>query len=89
MKDKIKALIWVVDANDHHRFAEARDALKDFLDKGSVPQGIPLLVLANKQDLPAAVNVTELAKELELRDVHGRPWHIMVRYISYTTSARP
>ena len=87
-KDEIKALIWVVDASDHIRFAEGRDALKDFLDGENVPQGVPLLVLANKQDLPGAVNVTELAKELELRDIHGRPWHIMVRYVSYATYAR-
>jgi len=87
-RDKIKALIWVVDANHHIRFEEGLYALKDFLDGGDVPQGVPLLVLANKQDLPGAVNVTELARELKLRDIHGRPWHIMVCCVSYTTLAR-
>jgi ADP-ribosylation factor family len=77
-REKIKALIWVVDANDHNRFVEGRDALKETLDAEDVLRGTPVLVLANKQDLPGAVNVTELAKALELQDIHGRPWHIMV-----------
>jgi len=77
MREKIKALIWVVEANDHNRFVEGRDALKETLDEEDVLRGTPVLVLANKQDLPGAVNVTELAKVLELQDIHGRPWHIM------------
>jgi signal recognition particle receptor subunit beta len=82
-------MIWVVDASDHTRFAEGRDALKDTLDAEDVPRGTPLLVLANKQDLPGALNVTELARELELRDIHGRPWHIMVCCVSYNIFAGP
>jgi signal recognition particle receptor subunit beta len=42
-------------------------------------QGVPLLVVANKQDLPNAISPDELAEKLELADVFGqsRLWHVV------------
>ena len=54
-----------------------RDALKDIFDGEDVLPETPLIVLANKQDLPGAVNVS----------FTGTP--SMGRCVSYTTLARP
>lgn len=35
-----------------------------------------LLVLANKQDLPQAMKVEEVADKLRLYELHDRPWFI-------------
>lgn len=37
--------------------------------------GVPLLVVANKQDLPGALSVPQLSEGLDLRR-HDRPWHV-------------
>ena len=36
---------------------------------------IPVLVFANKQDLPEAATVTEVAHHFTLNELHN-PWHI-------------
>jgi GTPase SAR1 family protein len=51
------AIIWVVDSNDRERIpASAKDLEQTLQD---VPNAI-LLVLANKQDLPNAMNINEV-----------------------------
>lgn len=35
-----------------------------------------LLVFANKQDLPKALKVGDVAEKLELASLRTRPWHI-------------
>ena len=37
-------------------------------------KGVPLLVLANKQDLPGALSAERLTELLSLRSVHDRKW---------------
>lgn len=37
--------------------------------------GVPLLVIANKQDLPGALSVQQVSEGLDLRQ-HNRPWHV-------------
>ena len=43
--------------------------------------GVPLLVLANKQDLPSAANEAQISDALGLTSLRDRPWSI------YKTSA--
>lgn len=70
-----KALIFVVDANDVARLELARDELHKLLEEDDLRDAV-LLVYANKQDLPNAVNPRELANRLRLNTITGRPWHV-------------
>ena len=79
----------MVDSNDRERIdtagysgsAEdtAKGALYTMLADEAV-QGVPLLVLANKQDLidlPNTVSVDEVKDRLALNDINDREWKIM------------
>lgn len=39
-------------------------------------RGVPLLVLANKQDLPHALSASDIADKLGLESLKNRQWHI-------------
>jgi len=67
------ALIFVVDCNDKERMEEAKDQLEQMLVEEKL-QGKPLLVFANKQDLPGAMSSAQLIEELGLHRVRTRPW---------------
>eukprot|EP00429_Kryptoperidinium_foliaceum_P004340 CAMPEP_0176018194 /NCGR_PEP_ID=MMETSP0120_2-20121206/8752_1 /TAXON_ID=160619 /ORGANISM="Kryptoperidinium foliaceum, Strain CCMP 1326" /LENGTH=199 /DNA_ID=CAMNT_0017351237 /DNA_START=35 /DNA_END=631 /DNA_ORIENTATION=+ len=66
---------YVVDCSDRERLEDAKEQLWRLLEEEATV-GWPLLVLANKQDLPNAISVPELAEMLGLRDVQGRAWHV-------------
>lgn len=61
-----KALIYVVDANDPQRLAEAKEELHEILRSDHLRDTI-LLVLADKQDLPHAMNIAQVTDGLELQ----------------------
>ena len=46
-----EGLIFVVDSSDRERMYEAREELFGILDSDAM-RGVPVVVLANKQDLP-------------------------------------
>ena len=69
------ALILVVDSNDRDRIGEARDELMRMLNENELADA-PLLVFANKQDLPNAMNVTEITDKLGLLALRQRRWYI-------------
>ncbi|XP_026186053.1 ADP-ribosylation factor-like protein 14 [Mastacembelus armatus] len=69
-------LVFVVDSWDQKRLDEARKELHRVLKYESL-RGIPLVVLANKQDLPGALSPDLLCLKLDLRRVcEGRAWFI-------------
>ena len=70
-----EGLVYVVDSADRIRFAEARKEL-DWILSADEMSGVPLVVLANKQDLPQAANPSEVSNSLGLSKVHGRNWHV-------------
>ena len=70
------ALIFVLDASDSSQFATAKEALDQLLDRKEL-QGFPLLVLANKQDLPGAQAADLVVQALALHSIRGRHWHIL------------
>eukprot|EP00479_Gromia_sphaerica_P004803 TRINITY_DN1567_c0_g1_i2.p1 TRINITY_DN1567_c0_g1~~TRINITY_DN1567_c0_g1_i2.p1 ORF type:complete len:76 (-),score=17.08 TRINITY_DN1567_c0_g1_i2:95-322(-) len=39
-------------------------------------RGAALLVLANKQDLPGALSVSDITERLGLTNIRDRPWYI-------------
>ena len=49
----------MVDAADHDKVEASRNELHNLLDKPQL-QGIPVLVLGNKRDLPGALDEKEL-----------------------------
>lgn len=71
---KTDVLIFVVDSNDRERMEECRDELSRFLCEDEL-KNCCLLVLANKQDLPNAMNLQEVAEKLDLNKLpHERTW---------------
>eukprot|EP00416_Gambierdiscus_australes_P023286 CAMPEP_0171077612 /NCGR_PEP_ID=MMETSP0766_2-20121228/14135_1 /TAXON_ID=439317 /ORGANISM="Gambierdiscus australes, Strain CAWD 149" /LENGTH=204 /DNA_ID=CAMNT_0011534683 /DNA_START=1 /DNA_END=615 /DNA_ORIENTATION=+ len=64
------AVIFMVDSNDRERMEDARTELERLLHEEDLA-GKPLLVLANKQDLPNALPVDRVADELGLRAIGG------------------
>nr|XP_020471262.1 ADP-ribosylation factor-like protein 14 [Monopterus albus] len=69
-------LVFVVDSWDQKRLAEARKELNQVL-RFETLRGVPLVVLANKQDLPGALSPDTLKLKLDLRRVcDGRAWFI-------------
>eukprot|EP00812_Abedinium_dasypus_P009361 NODE_3055_length_837_cov_218.071611.p1 GENE.NODE_3055_length_837_cov_218.071611~~NODE_3055_length_837_cov_218.071611.p1 ORF type:complete len:265 (-),score=71.68 NODE_3055_length_837_cov_218.071611:25-819(-) len=69
------ALIFVVDSTDRDRLDDARDQLERLLDEEDM-RDAPLLVFANKQDLPGALRLAELTDKLGLHRLRARQWYI-------------
>lgn len=70
-----QALIFVIDSNDRERISEAAEELGRTLKEDEL-RDIPVLVFANKQDLPNAMPVQEVIDKLGLDEVKERKWHI-------------
>ncbi|KAE9536422.1 hypothetical protein AGLY_007211 [Aphis glycines] len=70
-----QGLIFVVDSNDRERVAEAERELHNMLQEDDLRDAV-LLVFANKQDLPNAMNVSDLTNKLGLNQLSQRKWYI-------------
>ena len=70
-----QGIIFVVDSNDRDRIAEAREELQQMLNEDELRDAL-LLVFANKQDLPNAMNAAEITEKLVLHSIRQRPWYI-------------
>lgn len=68
-------IIFVVDSNDRDRIGEARDELQRMLNEDELRDAL-LLVFANKQDLPNAMNAAEITDKLGLHSLRQRNWYI-------------
>ncbi|XP_072522569.1 ADP-ribosylation factor 4-like [Salminus brasiliensis] len=68
-------IIFVVDSNDRERIEEASEELRTMLQEDELRDTV-VLVLANKQDLPKAMPVQEMAERLGLHTMKGRTWNI-------------
>ncbi|XP_029030250.1 ADP-ribosylation factor-like protein 11 [Betta splendens] len=73
--DDCKALVFVVDSNDPGRLPEAQNALKKVLSDERL-RDVPLMVLANKNDLPSALSIEEISTQLNLPSYSKRSWEI-------------
>jgi len=62
---------YIVDSADKEALPVAKEELHDLLKKPAL-EGIPLLVLGNKSDLPDKLSVDELIEALELKSVSHR-----------------
>jgi ADP-ribosylation factor protein 1 len=70
-----QGIIFVVDSNDRDRISEARDELQRMLNEDELRDAL-LLVFANKQDLPNAMNAAEITDKLGLHSLRNRRWYI-------------
>nr|XP_058965102.1 uncharacterized protein LOC131791738 [Pocillopora verrucosa] len=70
-----QGLIFVVDSNDRERVGEAREELSRMLNEDELRDAI-LLVFANKQDLPNAMNAAEITDKIGLHNLRNRTWYI-------------
>ena len=74
------AIIFVIDSNEKERIDELRnDNVKHELYKllnNKLLSSAILLIFANKQDLPNAININEITKRLELESLKNRTWMI-------------
>nr|GMD20866.1 ADP-ribosylation factor isoform X2 [Ipomoea batatas] len=62
-----------LDSNDRDRIVEARDELHRMLNEDELRDAV-LLVFANKQDLPNAMNAAEITDKLGLHSLRQRHW---------------
>ncbi|XP_076001287.1 ADP-ribosylation factor-like protein 14 [Genypterus blacodes] len=70
------AVVFVVDSADTRRLDEARHELEHTLRSDEL-RGLPLILLANKQDVDGALTVTELTERFHLRKLcSDRNWYV-------------
>ncbi|XP_054462897.1 ADP-ribosylation factor 2a [Anoplopoma fimbria] len=70
-----QGIIFVVDSNDRERVGEAKEELQRMLAEDELRDS-HLLVFANKQDLPNAMNAAEVTDKLGLHSLGSRKWFI-------------
>jgi ADP-ribosylation factor 1/2 len=71
-----QGLIFVVDSNDSARLPEAGKELHSLLSDEAMQNAV-VLVLANKQDLPHAVDAATVCDKLQLRTLSAKhEWYI-------------
>jgi ADP-ribosylation factor-like protein 8 len=67
----VSAIVYVVDSADQDNIPASKTELQELLTKPAL-EGIPLLVLGNKNDLPEAASVDELIEKLNLKSLANR-----------------
>ncbi|CAM9548811.1 unnamed protein product [Hapterophycus canaliculatus] len=75
----VNAIIFVVDSTDRVRMCVAKEELEEVLRHNEVKtSGMPILVYANKGDLPGSMSPQECAEELGLNGLNNEhiTWHI-------------
>merc|ERR1712034_91604 len=70
-----QGLIFVVDSNDRERIGEAKEELNRMIQEDELREAA-LLIFANKQDLPNAMNAAEVTDKLGLHEMRNRAWYI-------------
>ncbi|RXN06748.1 ADP-ribosylation factor 14 [Labeo rohita] len=69
-------IVFVVDSSDIKRLDEAKSVLEQTL-KSDHLRGLPVVVLANKQDIVEAATVTEITEQFNLRNsCSDRDWFV-------------
>uniref|UniRef100_A0A8C3N5S7 ADP-ribosylation factor-like protein 14 n=1 Tax=Geospiza parvula TaxID=87175 RepID=A0A8C3N5S7_GEOPR len=76
-------LLYVVDSSDKRRLEESRREFELILKNESI-KNVPVVVLANKQDLPGALNAEEITRKLKIkkycsdRNWYVQPWTLTI-----------
>ncbi|XP_062355303.1 ADP-ribosylation factor-like protein 14 [Cinclus cinclus] len=70
------ALLYVVDSSAKHRLEESRREFELILKNESI-KNVPVVVLANKQDLPGALNAEEITRRFRMKKYcSDRNWYV-------------
>jgi small GTP-binding protein len=71
------AIVFVVDSNDRERLDNASEQLHQIANKEEL-KNLPILIFANKQDLPNALTLDEIKEKLNLSklDQMKTKWHL-------------
>jgi ADP-ribosylation factor protein 1 len=71
------ALVFVIDSNDRERIDEACEQLHKMTDEDEL-RNLPVLIFANKQDLPNVFTLDEIKEKLNLSkfDESNTKWHL-------------
>ncbi|CAC5393739.1 ARF1_2 [Mytilus coruscus] len=70
-----KGIVFVVDSTNKETLAEASVELNTILNK-KILAGVPLMVMANKQDIPETMPISDISTGLHLYDLN-RMWDII------------
>ena len=71
------AILFVVDCSDRIRMCVARDELELLLEHADMKtNNAPLLILANKIDLPGTITPQQCLNEINIHAITNRFWHI-------------
>ena len=73
--EKTNAIVFVIDSTDKERLDIAKQELF-LLIKEEELQGVPIAILANKQDIEGALSDIEISEMMGLSDIKNRPWAI-------------
>jgi signal recognition particle receptor subunit beta len=79
--DRVAVLVLVVDSTDVHAIGESADQLFLLLDerdihKRSYLDGVPLLIMATKQDVEGCFSPEVMAVRMGLHRIENRLWHV-------------
>ena len=69
------AVVFVVDSADRERLEFSKQELEIMLQEDEL-SGVPVLILANKQDMPGAMNYDEVSAGLGLDNIQNRQWQM-------------
>lgn len=72
----VEGLMYIVDSNDKERIEESRKELFRVLGSAEMA-GVPVVVVANKQDFPNAVRKSKLELLMRLHEITSNKWCIM------------
>ena len=67
-------IIYIIDASDIERVRELKNELQKTLSNSI---GIPLVVMANKQEIIGALSVEEIIELLDLNSITDRKWSVI------------
>ncbi|KAJ7425625.1 ADP-ribosylation factor-like protein 14 [Willisornis vidua] len=72
----VDGLLYVVDSSDKRRLEESRKEFELIL-KNESTKNVPVVVLANKQDLPGALNAEEITRRFKMKKYcSDRTWYV-------------
>jgi GTPase SAR1 family protein len=71
-------IVYVIDASDSDTLDEAKDVLASYVLEDELLKGLPVLVVANKQDVEGALNAEQLTSKLDLSELlQSRKWKVI------------
>lgn len=68
-------IVLVIDSRDHSRFPLVIEEIRKLFENEEL-NGLPILILANKQDLPDCPTPNELIHILNLQQIRDRKWKV-------------